>query len=227
LALFFYAVGSAGQLLPGTRSLVASLAVFPLLVFGLAGLYPFVRRGGPSLALWALGLYAVSMAIEAVGVSTGVVFGPYQYTDVLGWRVAGVPLIIGLNWVIVVLGSWSLLRRIGIGPAIGVPLTALLAAGFDWVMEPAAVKLGYWYWDTLSIPLRNYLAWAIIAGLAALGLAFIERRRSFDSKGLAGSSWTIAVYLLIQLGYFALMQLVYPATDAAAWLATRITWSLS
>ena len=38
-----------------------------------------------------------------------------------------------------------------------------LALIFDWVMEPVAVKLGYWQWENDRIPLYNYISWIIIS----------------------------------------------------------------
>jgi uncharacterized membrane protein len=38
---------------------------------------------------------------------------------------------------------------------------ALLMVIFDWCMEPAAMKLGYWTWRDGNLLLRNYLAWFI------------------------------------------------------------------
>ena len=36
---------------------------------------------------------------------------------------------------------------------------ALLASFFDWLMEPIAVKLGYWQWASETIPVYNYICW--------------------------------------------------------------------
>jgi putative membrane protein len=44
--------------------------------------------------------------------------------------------------------------------------SALLAVIFDWVMEPVAVKLGFWTWaGDGQIPLLNYLSWFFICTL--------------------------------------------------------------
>ena len=50
--------------------------------------------------------------------------------------------------------------------------SALLAVIFDWVMEPVAVKLGFWTWaGNGQIPWLNYLSWFFICTL----LLFIVR----------------------------------------------------
>jgi putative membrane protein len=41
---------------------------------------------------------------------------------------------------------------------------ATLAVFFDWLMEPVAVKLGYWSWNgDGSIPMFNYICWFIVS----------------------------------------------------------------
>jgi putative membrane protein len=44
-----------------------------------------------------------------------------------------------------------------------------VAVLFDWLMEPVAVKLGFWTWLSLDIPVYNYVCWFIVsAGLLVL-----------------------------------------------------------
>ena len=117
--------------------------------------------------------------IEWVGVRTGIPFGVYRYLDGLGPLVFGVPPIIGVNWFLLTLESaacirWLLSssRLLGIFSKKGSTLSALpygvqaalgatLMTAFDWLMEPAAVRYGYWEWQELSPPFMNYLGWWI------------------------------------------------------------------
>jgi putative membrane protein len=42
----------------------------------------------------------------------------------------------------------------------------MLATFFDMILEPVAVKLGYWKWlGNGSIPATNYLCWFLISAL--------------------------------------------------------------
>lgn len=46
---------------------------------------------------------------------------------------------------------------------------ATLGAPFDWLMEPVAIRLGYWKWGgDGSIPLFNYACWFIVSLLLLL-----------------------------------------------------------
>ena len=71
---------------------------------------------------------------------------------------------------------------------------SILMTFFDFIMEPAAIKLNYWSWLTTTIPLQNYLAWFVISFiLMILGW----RLRVLDTK----------MPSLVMHGYFA--QLIY------------------
>ena len=47
--------------------------------------------------------FTIGMLAEIVGVEYGFIFGEYSYGNALGTKFLGVPLIIGLNWCILVL----------------------------------------------------------------------------------------------------------------------------
>jgi bisanhydrobacterioruberin hydratase len=127
--------------------------------------------------------FLVGMISEMIGVQTGLLFGNYTYGSIMGLQVANVPLIIGLNWFIVLYSAIAalhffidyftkknnLLSASSAYSPISIMLifgSALLAVIFDWVMEPVAVKLGFWTWaGDGQIPLLNYLSWFFICTL--------------------------------------------------------------
>ena len=43
------------------------------------------------------------MLTEAIGVNTGLLFGTYEYGANLGFKIFGVPLIIGVNWTVLII----------------------------------------------------------------------------------------------------------------------------
>lgn len=167
----FFAVGLAGHLVPATRSWMLALTSWMLVLFGLAALLPVLLEADWRLWLWAAGVYLATFALETVGTATGRVFGPYTYGRTLGLQLFGVPLVIAFNWLLVILGALLAARRLVSGAWLSSLLAAGLAAGFDWVMEPTAIRLDYWTWQSVGIPLQNYLAWFLIALAASLSLA--------------------------------------------------------
>jgi len=150
----------------------------------------------PSL-LWFAGASVATFLVEVLGVATGAIFGPYHYLDVLGFSLAGVPLIIGLNWVLAVWGIHSAIRAVFPGWSRWA-LALLTGVGcilFDIVLEPVAIKLGYWVWHDGTIPLQNYLAWGIIGTSVSV---FLPLRQEGAPVPLV-LSW----YVLIQTLFFA------------------------
>ena len=195
----FFAVGVAGHLSPGSRPLMLALTPFALLVTAGIVAVPLVSERRAGVAAWAGATFAVGFAMEVAGVATGLVFGRYSYGSVLGPKLLGVPLVIGLNWPLVILGAVSLTARLVRSPLAAALLAGALTAGFDWVLEPFAVSAGYWTWQGGSIPARNYIAWFAISSL--LALAFAGRKLSVRSP-------VPSIAVAIQVVFFALLRLL-------------------
>lgn len=168
-------------------------------------------QAGAIACLYFAGVVISSFLLEWYGVTTGKVFGHYRYGEVLQPQLGNVPLAIGFAWLAMVLSSaglaeWTLrgLAPKG-GPAPDWPvarilLIALFMVAFDWVMEPAAVKLGYWSWRGGIIPLQNYLAWfifSLIYAASAWRLCLLRH----GPPALSGHAW------LAQILYFLMVHL--------------------
>ncbi len=193
----FFAVGFAGHLVASTRPLMVALTPFALLLTAGVVAVPLARERNAGAGLWVLAAYAAGFAVEAAGVATGVIFGEYSYGTVLGPKVLGVPLIIGLNWALVILGSVSLTVRFLRHPLAAAALAGLLTSGFDWVLEPVAISSGYWTWAAAAVPVRNYVAWFLVAGLLAALYAW---------RRVSVKTWLATIALAIQLVFFALLR---------------------
>ncbi len=192
----FYLVGIAGHWWAETRPFFLSITPLVLLAFTLVVLVPSIKDDRKML-LWFPLTYLATFALEAAGVATGLVFGPYHYGTTLGPKLCAVPLIIGANWVIVVLGALRLSERVTMRPVLSALIVAALATVFDWVMEPVAIWLDYWTWHTAGIPLQNYAAWFVTAALAA----YFYRRLAIKVKTIL-PAW----YLLVQAVFFAVLR---------------------
>lgn len=202
--LILFGGGVLAHLWPLLRSLALAITT-PLLLLTNAAVLLAVLDDERMIALrcWCAGAWALTVALEIVGVATGRVFGAYHYGTTLGGQLAGVPLLIGLNWVTLLLGALALTEHVWPDPGrrwLRPAAAAALLTGFDWVMEPVAVHLGYWHWHTWPhIPAQNYAAWFGIAlGLgSALAAGKLHIRTSLA-----------AAYFGVQLGFFALLRLI-------------------
>ncbi|HAY32771.1 MAG TPA: carotenoid biosynthesis protein [Ignavibacteria bacterium] len=163
-----FTVGIAGHLSETLKPVMITLTPYILIITGLLVLIFSKVLSDKKFLIWFLVSYLITFILEIAGVRTGLIFGEYKYGDVLGFSIAGVPLIIGFNWIVVILGG------IGIGSLItGKKISIAVIAGittviFDYALEPAAVRLNYWSWLSGEIPLQNYLAWYLITFLITL-----------------------------------------------------------
>lgn len=125
------------------------------------------------LLFWSILVILASFLIEWLGVKSGKIFGHYAYGETLQPILFGVPIAIGFAWLCMLLTSTAVVQRIlpkfsnyhFIIQAISISLLMVL---FDLVMEPAAMKLGYWTWLEGSIPIQNFIAWFGISLLFAM-----------------------------------------------------------
>lgn len=137
--------------------------------------------------LFMLLCLCVGFFSEVIGVNTGLIFGEYSYGPVLGIKVWETPLIIGVNWLLLVYASNTLINHIL--PSLNTILKSILAAALmvilDIFIEPVAISMEFWDWEADFIPLQNYLAWFGIAFL--LGLCFhflVKDNRNIVAIGL-------------------------------------------
>ena len=112
-------------------------------------------------------IFLIGMFSEFIGVNYGLIFGEYIYGNNLGFKLFGVPFLIGLNWVIltvicaniasILIKNNSIIQIIILG--------TLLMLFMDFVMEPIAPKLDLWKFKNLVVPTSNYIGWLIISTL--------------------------------------------------------------
>lgn len=117
-----------------------------------------------NMILWVL-IYLLGFGVEVLGVNTGFPFGSYSYGPILGVKIWDTPLMIGVNWVLIILSTTqvadSILKNANV--MIRSIFSATLAVGLDFLIEPVAVSTNMWTWELEKIPLTNYLSWWIIA----------------------------------------------------------------
>ncbi|MCS7005573.1 MAG: carotenoid biosynthesis protein [Cytophagales bacterium] len=108
----------------------------------------------------------ITFFIESIGVHTGVIFGPYRYGDVLGWKIWQTPVIIGVNWLILVYCTCHVAVRLVQNSTWHPFVAALFMVALDFFIEPVAIRFNMWEWEGGTVPLQNYLAWYCIAWIA-------------------------------------------------------------
>ena len=110
----------------------------------------------------ALIIFSIGMVSEILGVNYGLIFGDYVYLDNLGFKVLGVPVLIGINWIILTFITGSMSSYIIKNKHIATLTGAILMILLDLIIEPVAPLLGFWIFDLPTVPLQNYIGWFII-----------------------------------------------------------------
>jgi uncharacterized membrane protein len=151
-----------------------------------------LRRGAlPVAAAGALGFGA-----ELVGVATGRPFGRYSYSDKLGARVRGVPLLAGAAWALMARPAWVVAGQLTRRRPARVPLAAGALTAWDVFLDPRMAREGYWTWPGggryEGIPASNFAGWfAIGLGVFALWATLDGDDAHADGDGaLAFYAWT-------------------------------------
>lgn len=166
LLVVIYTVGIA-TVLTGYADDLMKLTPFNLLFASGILLYNAEGINRRYVSMFAI-IAASGYLIELIGIITGLIFGEYAYGSGLGLKLFDVPLIIGLNWAILVFATAALMQQFLWPTWLKAALAATLMVAYDFFLEPVAINFDFWTWAGGSIPIQNYAAWWVIAFLMLL-----------------------------------------------------------
>lgn len=189
----FYAIGVLLHTLDATLPMMLAFTPYTILATSILGFFFEVRARNTKVLGWAVITFLSTLVLEIVGVATSLVFGAYTYGSTLGLKLFGVPLLIGINWTIIILGIVQVAGKHLANPYLAALVTASLTVLFDYVMEPVAIAFDYWTWAGGAIPLQNYLAWFCIAFV----FAFL-----FAKQKLAAVNRVPTLIVIVQFAFF-------------------------
>ena len=213
IAVLFHSIGLIGLLFFDKAFFLAATPFNLLLSFVL--LIWTQTDKNSAFFLFVAACFIIGIVVEVIGVNTGFLFGDYAYGNVLGPEIKNVPVLIGVNWFLIIyccgISINTLLMKAinriaadsGKSPmalkALSVIIDgATLAVFFDWLMEPVAVKLGYWVWNSDGvIPMFNYICWFVVSLLLLMVFHFAK----FNKQNKFAVN-----LLLIQLMFFLLLR---------------------
>jgi putative membrane protein len=134
--------------------------------------------------------------VEVAGVNTGMIFGKYEYGNTLGTKLFDVPLIIGINWFLLIYSAGTICEKLTYNKYIKSLIGAGLLVMLDVILEPVAVRYDFWSWDMNVIPSQNFIAWFFVSFL----LLFLFYSLNFNKDNKLAK----ALYI-IQFVFFALL----------------------
>lgn len=168
-------------------------------------------------------VYLISLGSELTGTATGLPFGPYSYTSLLGPKWLDlVPVLIPLSWFTMALPSYFLayitfpnrrqfLQRIGFG--------GLLLTLWDLALDPAMSYLTtYWQWGETGayygMPWINLAGW-LLTGVVLMTALYLLKVDNWIPR--LSTTWMVKYYLLV------LMMPMVMVVVAGLWLSVAFT----
>lgn len=196
--VLFHVVGLIGFLVPAFQPLFLKLVPFHLLLM-LAVIIVNHYRLNENFWLFAFLVFMAGIVAEWIGVHKHWLFGDYEYGQTLGTKVFDIPLLIGVNWFLLVYTTGVALQRSRLKSITGrIVIGAIILVLLDLLIEPVAVRFNYWHWADGIISLKNYICWF---GLSAAFL-FVFEQFQFKKQSI------VAVALLVsQFVFFGVLQL--------------------
>jgi putative membrane protein len=141
-----------------------------------------IGAGGRRGALAPAAAGAIGFGAELTGVATGRPFGHYAYSDRLGPRVRGVPLLAAAAWAMMARPAWAVAGRLSRRRAARIPLAAAALTAWDVYLDPRMVAEGYWHWPGggryEGVPLTNFAGWFATGLVVFAAFAALDRERS-------------------------------------------------
>lgn len=191
--VIFYTVGLIGLSVMEDTTYFISLT--PLIIC-ITSLFLFLNHQKWSSGLiFKLVLIALlGLSVEIIGVNTGYPFGTYSYSSILGVQVLETPLIIGLNWLMLVYSAYFTFKPLIKNRIIRILVSSSVLLMLDLIMEPVAIASNFWTWTSEAVPLENYLSWGAFA-LIFCGILTVKEKKE-ENNNIA------PVVLLIQFIFF-------------------------
>ena len=165
IIVLFHVVGLIGFSLSSIDLLFLNLVPWHLLLMAGVIIYSHDQVDAKFLLFFLL-IFVLGYTAELIGVHTGWLFGSYGYGETLGIRLFKIPLMIGVNWFLLIYSTGVLLQRSRIKNIfIRILAGALILVILDSLIEPIAIRFDYWHWTSGSVPIKNYVCWFLVSAL--------------------------------------------------------------
>lgn len=194
----FYTVGILGLTFNQSRAMFSSLSFFNLMLT----LFVYFwgnKVSNKKLISSFIGVFFFGYFIELIGVKTGVLFGEYSYGESLGFKILDIPIIIGVNWFLLAGSSYTIVQKLNFNSVIKSLIGAFIMTSLDFIIEPVAINLDFWRWNSIDIPIQNYVMWFIASFVIHVFLNYIKPALDFKIS---------AAILLIQVVFFLSLNLI-------------------
>jgi len=140
--------------------------------------------------------FFIAFIAEVLGVNFGLIFGHYYYTEILGPSLFGVPFLAALAWEPILYAAFILSQTaipslekesMKITTLLWVSLVGAIATtAWDLMIDPIAVKYGWWVWVDggayapnieNGVPIQNYMGWLMVSFVIMLLYHWLTYRK--------------------------------------------------
>jgi uncharacterized membrane protein len=242
--LLLYLIGRVLQLFPGrvpNLVIVAFHVIPPALFAAIHGARIYRSRGVLVFTGLCLG---VATLFESISLRTGFPFGHYRFTDLMGPKISGLPILLALAYVGMGYLSWvislALLggekKPLSGGRIVLVPLMAsFVLTAWDLSMEAVWADIDHgWIWrdggSYDGVPISNFFGWLLTAYVFYQLFAFYLRNR--ETIPARTSYWLPAIlfYALSALGNLLVtvpssLGDVFVDATGKRWMIPSILWT--
>lgn len=164
-AIIGISLGYSSWFLPKTPLNLAIIFIVMLFYYKLINL--------KNLAAFTI-IASLGFTAEVLGVHYTWFFGEYAYGNNFGLKFLDVPVLIGVNWAILSLTSYTIVSRTTQNKWIKAVLGSLLLLILDVLMEQTAPIFDYWSFKNNEVPIQNYISWYVFAFLFMLICHFLK-----------------------------------------------------
>jgi len=161
--VIFYIVGIIGITTGTSRDFFISLTPVALLLSLSAVIFYHQLLNIKKEILVFSSICIAGFLVEAAGIKTGRLFGNYTYGDGLGIKVLGTPLLIGINWGLLVYCTAVIVERLPVSAVFKILISSSVMVTYDLIMEQIAPDMNMWSFEDGLVPVKNYTTWFLLA----------------------------------------------------------------
>lgn len=196
LMSIIYTVGIILLLKAGRTGSLIELTPFTILLTTLLLLLNH-EHWNKKIVLTIITIALLGLGIEIIGINTGVPFGDYTYSSVLGIQLFGTPILIGVNWLMLVYSSVIIMHQFISTIWLKALLASLLMVLLDIFIEPVAIDWNMWTWKMTSVPVQNYITWGIAAFIFSLILSFQLKNLNKNKMAIPVILWQFLFFVIL------------------------------
>lgn len=175
----------------------------------------------PALKMVGAGIL-VAYALEEFGVHTGIIYGRYYFTSMMGPKLDVIPVALVCLWILLLYLAYTITNLILDGSPVqtnfshsriifGAIMGALVVTTIDLNADPFAAENGWWVWQDggayFGVPYHNFVGWFFVAFVSYIVHGYQLRREELPNLTEAKKSTKIlsaaplAIYAVAALAF--------------------------